>query len=87
MTTTLQQAVNLRKIVEQSDCVFMMGFVNRFRDDVQELRSKIQDGQLGEVQYCEVIWRRKRGVPRPGSWFTSKHISGGGALTDVTAGL
>lgn len=83
MTTSLQEAIDLRKVVERSRCVFMVGFVNRFRDDVQELRNRIQAGQLGKLQFCELSWRRKKGIPRPGSWFTTKQTSGGGVLTDL----
>lgn len=83
MTTTVEEAVSLRKIAEASGAVLLMGFVNRYRDDIRELRSRIASGQIGKVQMCEVSWRRKKGIPRPGSWFTKQQMSGGGVLIDL----
>ena len=83
MTTTAKEAESLRRLAEETGTVLMMGFVNRYRDDIRELRSRIAAGQIGEVQICEVSWRRKRGIPRPGSWFTQKQLSGGGVLIDL----
>ncbi|WP_019912642.1 Gfo/Idh/MocA family protein [Paenibacillus sp. HW567] len=83
MTTTAEEAVSLRRIAEVSGAVLLMGFVNRYRDDIRELRSRITSGHIGDVQVCEVIWRRKKGIPRPGSWFTQQKLSGGGVLIDL----
>ncbi|CQR54170.1 Gfo/Idh/MocA family protein [Paenibacillus riograndensis] len=83
MTTTAEEAGSLRRIAESSGAVLLMGFVNRYRDDIRELRSRITSGQIGDVQICEVIWRRKKGIPRPGSWFTQQKMSGGGVLIDL----
>ncbi|MEC0169842.1 Gfo/Idh/MocA family oxidoreductase [Paenibacillus graminis] len=83
MTTTAEEAASLRRIAEASGAVLLMGFVNRYRDDIRELRSRITSGHIGDVQVCEVIWRRKKGIPRPGSWFTQQKMSGGGVLIDL----
>lgn len=83
MTTTAEDAVALRHIAQGTGTVLLMGFVNRYRDDIQELRSRIRSGQIGKIQICEVSWRRKKGIPRPGSWFTQKQLSGGGVLIDL----
>jgi predicted dehydrogenase len=55
-----------------------VGYVNRYRKDVQELLE-----QVNNIHSCTVIWRRHKGIPRPGSWITNKELSGGGVLMDL----
>ena len=40
--------------------------------------SKIE--KLGEIISVNAGWLRKSGVPRPGTWFTNRELSGGGVL-------
>lgn len=83
ITITSEEATSLGRIAEASGALLLMGFVNRYRDEIRELRTRITLGHIGEVQVCEVIWRRKNGIPRPGSWFTQSRLSGGGVLMDL----
>lgn len=55
----------------------------RYRTDVLRLAGLIDSGALGTIRTVEVSWVRAHGVPRPGSWFTSRSHSGGGALIDL----
>ncbi|MFF2908919.1 Gfo/Idh/MocA family protein [Paenibacillus sp. NPDC057934] len=55
-----------------------VGYVNRFRRDVIQFLDEINN-----VHSCSVVWRRFNGIPRPGSWITTKEISGGGVLMDI----
>lgn len=55
----------------------------RFREDVQALAGLARSGDLGEVYRVRLSWDRARGVPRPGSWYTQRQISGGGVLADL----
>ncbi len=63
--------------------VYMPGFVNRFRYDIMKLRDIVLSGELGEIKSIEAGWLRRNGVPRPGTWFTSREYSGGGVLVDL----
>lgn len=55
----------------------------RFREDVQALAGLARRGDLGEIYRVRLSWARARGVPRPGSWYTQRRISGGGVLADL----
>jgi len=68
---------------KKSGKIYMPGFVNRFRPDIKEMYELIKSGKIGEVQSVEAGWIRRSGVPRPGTWFTSKERSGGGVLIDL----
>lgn len=59
----------------------------RFRDDVSALCKLVRDGGLGQVYRVQLIWTRAKGVPRPGSWYTQRQLSGGGVLVDLGSHL
>lgn len=71
------------KVANQNNCVYLPGFVNRFRKDVQQLKEIIDTNQIGKIMKIDAAWVRKSGMPRPGSWFTSKQYAGGGVLNDL----
>ncbi len=56
---------------------------NRFRPDVIALMTAIKRGNIGDPLRVKITWRRKSGIPRPGSWYTNTALSGGGALIDI----
>jgi len=74
------QIINASK---KNNLIYMPGFVNRWRDDIQEVLKIVQSGQIGKIKSIDAGWIRKNGVPRPGTWFTNKALSGGGALIDI----
>ena len=61
----------------------MVGFHNRFCA-AADLFTEFDDrGRFGEIQHVEANYRRRRGIPGLGSWFTTRELSGGGALVDI----
>ncbi len=60
----------------------MIGLHNRFRGDVQFVKSLIDAGRLGHIYYARSVSIRRRGVP---SWgvFGQKKLQGGGPLIDI----
>src|SRR5271170_5095863 len=54
----------------------------RFNRHTQLARMIIQRGELGEIYHARCFWLRRSGIPRIGSWFTQKKLSGGGCLMD-----
>lgn len=54
-----------------------------FRPDVGSVLRSVKSKEVGEVKRVRLSWRRRRGVPQPGSWRTSKSLAGGGALMDL----
>lgn len=55
----------------------------RFRDDIASLRSALSRNTVGTIKRVIIEWRRRTGIPRPGSWYTYRCYSGGGALIDL----
>jgi predicted dehydrogenase len=53
----------------------------RFRADVQEFIASARS--IGPIKQFRLRWRRRNGIPRPGSWYTTFDLSGGGSLTDL----
>jgi predicted dehydrogenase len=39
--------------------------------------------EMGSIRSMRAGWLRKNGVPRPGTWITSKSMAGGGVLIDL----
>ncbi len=62
---------------------FMMGMNQRFARDTQILKEHITAGLVGEVYHAKAYWLRRSGVPRVGTWFTQKELSGGGPMIDL----
>ena len=61
----------------------LIGFMHRQRDDSRTLKKIIKDGGLGEIYHADAYALRRRGIPGLGGWFTTKNMSGGGALIDI----
>lgn len=53
------------------------------RSDVAQLVDTVRGGSLGTVICVDVSWRRRSGVPRPGSWFTRNSSAVGGSGADL----
>lgn len=51
------------------------------RSDVRAMVAALAEGAVGNVHCIDVSWRRRHGVPRPGSWFTQARqaLAGSGA--------
>lgn len=63
--------------------VLEVAFNHRQRGDVQVLKHHLDSNSLGRIYYAKASWMRRRGIPGLGSWFTSKHMAGGGPLIDL----
>jgi predicted dehydrogenase len=63
--------------------VFMLGMNWRFRKEAQTIRQLVKRGELGDVYHAKAYIRRRTGIPKFGTWFSRKALSGGGALLDI----
>jgi predicted dehydrogenase len=61
----------------------MVGLNNRFTELSQFTKQYVDEGHLGEVYHIRCGWRRRRGIPSWGGWFTQKALAGGGPLIDL----
>lgn len=61
---------------------FTIGYQNRFRPEVQNLKKACDKGELGDIYYGKAHAIRRRGVPTWGV-FPDKSKQGGGPLIDI----
>ena len=74
-----------RKMIEawkKSGKKFTIGYQNRFRPEVQNLKKACEAGDLGEIYYGKAHAVRRRAVPTWGV-FPNKALQGGGPLIDI----
>jgi predicted dehydrogenase len=62
--------------------ILNIGVCKRFSKTVNEIKSLIDQGTLGEVFHIYCSFRSHRNIPGLGGAFTSKEASGGGVLID-----
>jgi predicted dehydrogenase len=80
---SLESAERIAAAAEAADGVCMVGFNNRFANPVEVLKHYQSKGRFGDVTHVEANYVRRRGIPGRGSWFTSKHVAGGGSVIDI----
>lgn len=79
---TLKEALEMQKVQHETGMTLNIGVVNRFNDAVNKIKRFIDAGKLGEIYQVYVSFRAHRSIPGLGGAFTTKAISGGGALID-----
>ncbi len=75
-----------QKMVDTADThnqLLMVAMNNRFRGDVQTLRTFVKGKELGDVQMVKVGWLRRSLDWKEREWLTHREKSGGGALLDL----
>lgn len=80
---TVDSAESIADAAALSDGWIMLGVHNRFAPGVQKALAHRDAGDLGTIQHVRAQYIRQSGVPRPGSWFTTESLAGGGALIDI----
>ena len=63
--------------------VLEIGFVCRGAPAARAVKHFIDAGRFGTISHIKCASYRRRGVPGLGGWFTTKAVSGGGALIDL----
>lgn len=71
------------ELASKKKLVFFPAMVNRYRKDIQCINKFLKEEKIGNVKEIEAGWIRNNGIPRPGTWFTNKDLSGGGVLIDL----
>ena len=79
---TLAEAERMLQAQQEYKKVLNIGVVNRFNDNVREMKRIIDSGRLGEIYQVYVSFRAHRSIPGLGGAFTTKAIAGGGVLID-----
>jgi len=83
MALNAAEAREMLAAAERANRRLMINFSYRFGEQSQALKERVDAGELGEIYFGRTVWHRRRGLPRFGSWFGQKAISGGGPLIDL----
>lgn len=71
----------------KADRVVMVGKNQRYRPDIQMIRSFVQSGELGELESIRAWWFLARAGRASLGWRQRREQSGGGAMFDLGHGL
>lgn len=77
------EAERMVRAAVDADRVLHVAFNHRQRGDVQVLKRFVDDEHMGRLYHVKATWMRRTGIPGMGSWFTSRHMAGGGPLIDL----
>lgn len=76
------EALEMQRVRRETGRLLNIGVCNRFNTSVNKIKKLITDGELGELYHIYLSFRSYRSIPGLGGAFTTKEISGGGALID-----
>ena len=82
MSHSTEEAEKMVAAWKKSGKQFTIGYQNRFRDEVMNLKKSCDKGELGEIYYGKAHAVRRRAVPTWGV-FMDKEAQGGGPLIDI----
>ncbi|MDA1008260.1 MAG: Gfo/Idh/MocA family oxidoreductase [Planctomycetota bacterium] len=83
MAMNLLECDAINAAVRESKKMLQIGFVCRGSPTAQCVKHFLDRGRFGRLTHIKCASYRRRGVPGLGGWFTTKSISGGGALIDL----
>ena len=81
MAMNANEAQQMLEAAKKNGRLLMIGFVRRFGNDADILKSFIDAGSMGELYVAKATYLRRNGCP--GGWFGDKAYSGGGPLIDL----
>jgi predicted dehydrogenase len=79
----LAEARRVAEAAKQSGKIFMLGMNQRFAEEPQKIKALAEKGYFGEIYHSLAFWRRRGGIPKQGTWFGHRALSGGGCLLDI----
>ena len=83
MALSVAECDDILAAVRRTGQMLQMGFVCRGAPAAMAARAVIESGRLGRIYHAKASLYRQRGIPGLGRWFTTRTMSGGGALMDV----
>lgn len=84
---TAASAQKLVKAAQRHDRMIMVGANHRYRPDVQQIRSCVQNGELGDLESIRAWWFMARAGRASMGWRQKRELAGGGAMLDLGLGL
>ncbi|MDK1032418.1 MAG: Gfo/Idh/MocA family oxidoreductase, partial [Planctomycetia bacterium] len=83
LAATVRQGEAILRAADASSRIAMVAMKMRYTPEAHYIRGMLDSGGLGEAYYGYSHYLRPvGGIPGWGGWFTTKKISGGGALID-----
>ncbi|MBQ4630242.1 MAG: Gfo/Idh/MocA family oxidoreductase [Clostridia bacterium] len=79
---TLDEAIEMQKVKNETGKILNIGVVNRFNDAVNKIKELVSQGELGNIHHVYMSFRSHRNIPGIGGDFTNKTVAGGGVLID-----
>lgn len=83
MAVNAERAKAMLEAARRTGRKLMIHFNYRYTPTAQFLKRYVEEGHLGSLYYARTRWLRARGIPKPGGWFTTKALSGGGPVIDL----
>jgi predicted dehydrogenase len=83
LAATADDAARMVEAARASERMLMVAFNRRYLPTSLALKRLVDAGTLGPIYHASATWLRRSGIPGFGRWFTTKTLSGGGALIDV----
>lgn len=77
-----KEAEEMAALAREKGLLLTYDFHFRYGSNVQIMKKKIDNGELGKIYFSKVKWLRRAGVPGWGN-FINKDIQGGGPLIDI----
>ena len=83
-TVTTEEAVEVMRAEKESGKILSIGFQPRLDANMQMIKSIVESGELGQVDYIQTGGVRRKGIPTPfGTSFIANETAGLGALADI----
>ena len=83
MAMNADEARAMIAAARKADRRLMINFSFRFNPASWAMKREVESGAIGDIYFARTVWLRRRGMPRFGSWFGQKALSGGGPLIDL----
>ncbi|MEO5799523.1 MAG: Gfo/Idh/MocA family oxidoreductase [Gemmatimonadales bacterium] len=87
LALTSAGAQRLSKSATKHSRIVMVGANHRYRPDVQQIRSFVKNGELGDLESIRAWWFLARAGRASLGWRQKRDQAGGGAMLDLGLGL
>ncbi len=81
--TSLEEARRVIDTARRCRKLFMLGMNQRFEEGPQKVKAAVEAGLFGTIYRMRAFWRRRSGIPKLGTWFGNRKLSGGGCFLDI----
>ncbi len=82
ITVSYELSKEMRDLAKEKGLILNIGVCNRYHKSVEMLEEMNRNGEFGNIYHVYCSFRSVRSIPGLGGAFTTKALSGGGALID-----